>query len=161
VDVDVDGDGDEDSVDVDVDGDGDVDGDQDVDGDGDVEGDGDEDGDGDGEGDGDGDEDEDEDGDGDEDEDGDDGVGGAMQDLVGEVVIVRDSTCSSTEGRLRGTEVDPSSGVVFYVLERSRQVNYVDARQSPPTCEAWDIEGLNRIACHLTVGIHKSHLAPR
>lgn len=82
-----------------------------------------------------------------------------MRDLMGEVVIVRDSTGSNTEGTFLGVEAD-EDGIAYVVLEPSRQLNYVDATKNPPTAEAWSIPGRNRIAKHMIVGIHRTHIAP-
>ena len=82
-----------------------------------------------------------------------------MTDLDGKLVIVRDSTGSSTEGIFAGYEDD--HGLTFVVLVDSRQINFVNAEVNPPTSESWPIPGRNRIALHLCVGIHESHLNGR
>jgi hypothetical protein len=81
-----------------------------------------------------------------------------MDDLMGTVVIVRDSTGASTEGRLKGLiEV---RGIEFWELEESRQINFVNAEEGNK-CEFWEVPGINRIAVHLTAGIHPTHLPAR
>lgn len=80
-------------------------------------------------------------------------------DLEGKLVIVRDSTGSSTEGIHAGYEDD--HGLMFLLLDKSRQINYVNASTEKPTSEGWKIKGRNRIALHLVVGMHESHLDGR
>lgn len=80
-----------------------------------------------------------------------------MEDLLNQVVIIRDTTGACTEGVYKGVEEAPGGVMSWFVLHDSQQINFVDAVQGNKY-EAWSIEGANRIATHLVVGIHKSHL---
>ena len=84
---------------------------------------------------------------------------GKIADLMGKVVVVTDSTGSSTEGTLEPLEC--VEGIWFVVLSGARQINYFNATTSdPPTPEAWEV-GEQAIALHLTARICLSYFAPR
>ena len=81
-----------------------------------------------------------------------------MEDLIGEVVIMRGSDGWAYEGRFEG--LVPRGLVNHYKLEAgtARMINWDDETTDPPTVEAVPIEGPVYAPEHLVTWIHMSHL---
>lgn len=79
-----------------------------------------------------------------------------MQELVGNRVLVADTTGYLIEGDL--DRIDYEGSIGWACLSSSRQINYLNMEENPPSVDGWEIPGVVRVATHLIARIHLTHL---